>query len=114
MLARRLLDDLPSLEKVLGAVKKALSIPLTIKIRTGFRNRALTYNQVIQLAQDCGVAAVAIHGRTREQAYEGRANWDLIADAKRRASIPNHRQRRFGGCAASYRLLAAEAAVMAS
>ena len=83
-----LLQDLPALSKILTAVRRAISVPLTIKIRTGFINEELTYPDVIRVAQDAGVAAVAIHGRTREQAYEGKANWEHIRDAKGQAQIP--------------------------
>ena len=83
-----LLQDCSSLAKVLDKVKAAISIPLTIKIRTGFTNTQPTYKEVIQTAYDCGVGAVAIHGRSREQAYEGQADWQAIAEAKRDSPIP--------------------------
>lgn len=83
-----LLKDHAALAKVLSAVRAAIDIPLTIKIRTGFDACVPTYHDVIHVAEECGVAAVAIHGRTRAQGYEGFADWEAIADAKRIARVP--------------------------
>lgn len=83
-----LLRDPIHLGKLLSGLKKALKLPLTIKIRTGWDSKSITVHEVIKVAADAGVAYVAIHGRTREQKYEGFANWDLIAEAKSRATIP--------------------------
>ncbi len=83
-----LLQDEDALGAILEAVRKAITIPLTIKIRTGFYSDKLTYEKVIALAYNCGVQAVAIHGRSREQGFEGEADWDVIRDAKAKSPLP--------------------------
>jgi nifR3 family TIM-barrel protein len=83
-----LLKDHTSLAKILSAVKKAITIPLTIKIRSGFDDDCLNFQETIRVATECGVSAVAIHGRTREQGYEGYADWQVIRQAKQQSTIP--------------------------
>ena len=83
-----LLKDLPQLEKILRRVRKAVSIPLTMKIRTGWDDSSINAIEVARIIEDCGGDMVAIHGRTRTQGYSGRANWDIIASVKRAVSIP--------------------------
>ncbi len=83
-----MLKDLVQMEKVLSAVKSAINIPLTIKIRTGWDANTRNADQVCQLAYDCGVTWVAIHGRTRAQNYEGFADWDYISEVKAKAPLP--------------------------
>ncbi|MEK7486093.1 MAG: tRNA dihydrouridine synthase DusB [Planctomycetota bacterium] len=83
-----LLRDPVHLGKILSGLKKAMKLPLTIKIRTGWDSKSITIHEVIKAATDAGVSYVAIHGRTREQKYEGLADWNLIAAAKARATIP--------------------------
>ena len=83
-----LLRDLPQLEKILRRVRKAVSIPLTMKIRTGWDDSSINAVEVGRLVEDCGANMLAIHGRTRMQGYSGRANWDVIAAVKRAIKIP--------------------------
>jgi len=83
-----LLKDLPQLEKILKRVKAAVSIPVTMKIRTGWDEDSINAVEVARIVEDCGGSMIAIHGRTRVQAYSGRANWNVIADVKRAVSIP--------------------------
>ena len=83
-----LLRDLPQLEKILRRVRKAVSIPVTMKIRTGWDDSSINAVEVARLVEDCGGNMVAIHGRTRMQGYSGRANWDIIASVKGAVSIP--------------------------
>lgn len=83
-----LLRDLPQLEKVLRRVRAAVSIPVTMKIRTGWDDSSINAVEVARLVEDCGGAMVAIHGRTRMQGYSGKANWDTIAAVKKAVSIP--------------------------
>src|SRR5215468_10504315 len=78
-----LLRDLPQLEKILRRIRRAVSIPLTMKIRTGWDDSSINAVEVARLIEDCGANMVAIHGRTRMQGYSGRANWDVIAAVKR-------------------------------
>ncbi|HTT63369.1 MAG TPA: tRNA dihydrouridine synthase DusB [Bryobacteraceae bacterium] len=83
-----LLRDLPLVERLLRAVRAAISIPLTIKFRAGWNDRELVAVQMARLAEDCGVVAVALHPRTREQGYSGRADWTRIAEVKGAVRIP--------------------------
>jgi tRNA-dihydrouridine synthase B len=83
-----LLRDLPLVETILRKVRAAISIPLTCKFRTGWNERELVAVQMAQIAEDCGLAAVALHGRTREQGYSGRADWFRIAEVKAAVKIP--------------------------
>ena len=83
-----LLRDLPQLEKILRAIRKAVTIPVTMKIRTGWDDTTINAVEVARIIEDCGGNMVAIHGRTRTQGYSGRANWDVIAEVKQSVSIP--------------------------
>jgi len=82
------LKDLPHLQKILRAVKGAIKIPLTIKIRTGWDHTQRNAVDVTKVAFDEGVCWVAIHGRTRSQGYSGEADWDFIASVKAVSPIP--------------------------
>jgi nifR3 family TIM-barrel protein len=83
-----LLRDLPLVEKILTGVRQAISIPLTCKFRAGWNDKELVHVRMAQLAEDCGVAAVALHPRTREQGYSGSADWTRIAEVKAGIKIP--------------------------
>jgi tRNA-dihydrouridine synthase B len=83
-----LLRDLPLMESILRAVRKAIRIPLTVKIRSGWDHNSINALQVLKLAEDCGVEALAIHGRTRSDLFSGHADWGIIARVKERARIP--------------------------
>ena len=83
-----LLRDLPQLEKILRRVRSSVTIPVTMKIRTGWDDRSINAVEVARLVEDCGGNMLAIHGRTRTQGYSGRANWEIIAAVKRAVSIP--------------------------
>jgi nifR3 family TIM-barrel protein len=83
-----LLRDLPLVELLLREVRAAISIPLTIKFRAGWNDRELVAVRLARLAEDCGVAAVALHPRTREQGYSGQADWTRIAEVKAAVGIP--------------------------
>jgi tRNA-dihydrouridine synthase B len=83
-----LLRDLPLMENILRAVRKAIRIPLTVKIRSGWDHNSINALQVLKLAEDCGVEALAIHGRTRSDLFSGHADWSIIAHVKERARIP--------------------------
>ncbi|MCC6137088.1 MAG: tRNA dihydrouridine synthase DusB [Bdellovibrionaceae bacterium] len=82
------LKDIPHLQKILRAVKSAITIPLTIKIRTGWDQNQRNAVEVIKVAYDEGVTWVAIHGRTRSQGYSGSADWEFIASIKAVSPIP--------------------------
>jgi tRNA-dihydrouridine synthase B len=83
-----LLRDLPLMESILRAVRKAIRIPLTVKIRSGWDHNSINALQVLKLAEDCGVESLAIHGRTRSDLFSGHADWGIIARVKERARIP--------------------------
>jgi nifR3 family TIM-barrel protein len=83
-----LLRDLPLLEVIFRRVRAAVTIPFTVKIRIGWSDEQIVAVPVARLAEDCGVEAIAIHGRTRLQGYSGRARWDVIAEVKRSVRIP--------------------------
>src|SRR4028119_2207648 len=83
-----LLRDLPLVEEILKSVKSAISIPLTCKFRAGWNDQELVFVAMAQLAENCGLQAVALHPRTREQGYSGRADWTRIAGAKDAVKIP--------------------------
>ncbi|MBN8729251.1 MAG: tRNA dihydrouridine synthase DusB [Acidobacteria bacterium] len=82
------LRDLPLMGELMKAVKSALTIPLTIKFRAGWNDKELVHVEVARMAEDIGVAAVALHPRTREQGYSGRADWTRIAEVKAAVKIP--------------------------
>ncbi|MBN2339096.1 MAG: tRNA dihydrouridine synthase DusB [Acidobacteria bacterium] len=84
----RLLRDLPLLERIFRAVRGAIRIPLTVKIRSGWDHDSINALEVLRLAEDCGVDALAIHGRTRSDFFSGKADWGVIAEVKTRARIP--------------------------
>ena len=83
------LRDLPLVESILRKVRAAISIPLTMKFRAGWNDQELVAVRMGRLAEDCGLQAVALHPRTREQGYSGKADWKRIAELKANvSSIP--------------------------
>ncbi|MBM3728691.1 MAG: tRNA dihydrouridine synthase DusB [Acidobacteria bacterium] len=83
-----LLRDLPLVERILRTVRAAIRIPLTCKFRAGWNDRELVMVRMGQLAEECGLAAVALHPRTREQGYAGTADWTRIAALKASVRMP--------------------------
>ena len=74
--------------QILSAMVKAVKKPVTVKIRKGFDGECCNAVEIARIAEDCGVAAIAVHGRTREQYYSGRADWEIIAQVKDAVKIP--------------------------
>ncbi|HET9223105.1 MAG TPA: tRNA dihydrouridine synthase DusB [Roseiflexaceae bacterium] len=83
-----LLRDLPKMSRLLKAVRAAVGLPITLKFRAGWDEGSLNYLDTARVAEDAGVAAIALHPRTREQGYTGQADWSRIAEVKRAVSIP--------------------------
>jgi tRNA-dihydrouridine synthase B len=83
-----LLRDLPLVETILRKTRSGISIPLTCKFRAGWNDNELVAVQMAKIAEDCGLAGVALHPRTREQGYSGRADWSRIAEVKAAVKIP--------------------------
>src|SRR5438445_2608064 len=83
-----LLRDLPLVEEILRKVRAAISIPLTLKFRAGWNDRELVHVRMARLAEDCGLQAIALHPRTREQGYSGHADWTRIGEVKAAVRIP--------------------------
>ncbi|MDY5211286.1 tRNA dihydrouridine synthase DusB, partial [Intestinibacter sp.] len=74
--------------EVLTAVVKNSEKPVTLKIRKGWDDNSVNAVEIAKIAEECGISALAIHGRTREQFYSGKADWDIIAEIKQSINIP--------------------------
>lgn len=83
-----LMRDVPAAARILGAMRKALSVPLTIKIRGGWDDEHLNAVEVARMAEAEGVDAITVHPRTRAQRHAGRAPWAIIGDVVDAVSIP--------------------------
>jgi nifR3 family TIM-barrel protein len=83
-----LLRDLPRLEEIFRSTRRAVTIPLTAKIRTGWDRSSINAVEVLKLAEECGIEALTVHGRTRCDLFAGQADWSVIARVKEAARIP--------------------------
>lgn len=73
---------------IMKAVRRAVKMPFTVKMRKGWDDEHINVIEMAKMAEDAGVDAIAVHGRTREQFYAGRADWDIIGAVKRAVKIP--------------------------
>ena len=83
-----LLADLRQVEKILTAVVRAVNIPVTLKTRLGYHDGQPVIAEVARIAEACGIAALAVHGRSRAQRYQGEADYATIAAAKAKTRLP--------------------------
>lgn len=83
-----LLRDLPLIAKIFETVRAAVTIPFTVKFRAGWNDSEIVCVELARLAESCGLQAVALHARTREQGYAGEARWEWIAHVKDAVKIP--------------------------
>ncbi len=83
-----LLQDEPLVARICAAVVRAVDVPVTLKIRTGWDREHRNALSIARIAQDCGIAALTVHGRTRADKYEGEAEYETIAAVKASVSIP--------------------------
>jgi tRNA-dihydrouridine synthase B len=83
-----LLRELPLLGEIFRSVRKAVRIPLTVKLRAGWDENSIVAKEVVKLAEDIGLEAAAIHPRTRLQGYAGKADWNIIREVKQLVKIP--------------------------
>ena len=83
-----LLRDLPRIGEIFRAIRKAVSIPFTVKFRTGWNDAQIVCVELARMAEAEGLNGMALHARTREQGYSGQAQWHWIAQVKQAVSIP--------------------------
>lgn len=83
-----LMKDPVLVGRIVEAMANAINKPVTVKIRAGFNAQSINAPEIARIIQESGGAAVAVHGRTREQYYSGKADWDVIARVKANVSIP--------------------------
>jgi nifR3 family TIM-barrel protein len=83
-----MMKDVKTASAVVSAVVKAVKKPVTVKIRKGFAAGDANAPEFAKAMEEAGASAIAVHGRTREQYYSGKADWDIIAAVKQKVSIP--------------------------
>ena len=83
-----LLRDLPLIRQIFESVRAAVKIPFTVKFRAGWSDNEIVCVELARMAESCGLGAVALHARTREQGYSGNARWEWIASVKQAVKIP--------------------------
>src|SRR4029077_10909785 len=83
-----LLRDLPAIGKIFETGRAPVRIPFTVMFRAGWNDREIVCIELAKMAESCGLCAVALHARTREQGYSGNARWEWIAAVKDAVKIP--------------------------
>jgi nifR3 family TIM-barrel protein len=83
-----LLRNLPLIRQIFESVRAAVKIPFTVKFRAGWSDEEIVCVELARIAEDCGLGAVALHARTRQQGYSGNARWEWIASVKQAVKIP--------------------------
>src|SRR5882762_1738999 len=83
-----LLRDLPQIRIIFEAIRKAVTIPFTVKFRMGWNDKNIVCVELAKMAEDCGLQAMALHARTREDGYSGQARWEYIAAVKDAVNLP--------------------------
>jgi len=83
-----LLRELSVIQRIFESIRAAVTIPFTVKFRAGWNENELVFRELAKMAEGCGLDAVAMHARTREQGYSGQAQWQWIAELKSLVSIP--------------------------
>lgn len=83
-----LLKDLDKIKAIVSKVVKSVSVPVTVKIRSGWDMNSINAKEVAKVCESAGCSAIAIHARTRSQGYSGKANWNIIKEVKESVSIP--------------------------
>ena len=83
-----LMKDPDRVARIIDSVKKAVQIPVTVKIRSGWSGGSINAVEIARIAEDSGVDAITIHARTADQGYSGKADWKVIAEVKKAVNIP--------------------------
>ena len=83
-----LLKNPEKIKEIVSSVVKVVSVPVTVKIRSGWDESSINAVEVAKICEEAGASAIALHARTRSQGYSGKANWDIIKDVVNAVSIP--------------------------
>ena len=83
-----LLKNPEKVEKIVKAVKEAVNVPVTVKIRSGWDDNSINAVEIAKIIEKAGASAITIHPRTRAQGYTGKANWNIIKEVKENVKIP--------------------------